>query len=238
MSTSFGLARYGDQQIGYEVLRSPRRRTMGVEVYPDLRVVVRAPIDCAPDIIAARVSRRAKWIKQQLERFRRFSPRTPPRRYVGGETHLYLGKQYRLKLAKGNEEEVMLKGGALMISAPTLLTPERVRSFLMSWYRQRAREVFANILDRYFELFERRGCARPRIAARNMQRRWGSLSASGTMTLNVKLVQAPKICIEYVVLHELCHLIHKHHSTSFYRQLDKLMPDWERRKERLEQALL
>lgn len=238
MSTSFGVVFYGADQIGYEVLPSARRRTMAIEVHPDLRVIVCAPPGCTPELVAARVSRRAKWINRQLERFRRFSPRTPPRHYVSGETHLYLGRQYRLKLAVGDEEGVMLKEGALIISSPKHLTPEHVRSLLLTWYRRRAHEVFSKALDKCYESFERRGCACPRITVRNMQTRWGSLSPNGTMTLNVNLVRAPKICIEYVVFHELCHLIHKHHSAGFYRLLAKLMPDWEQRKQRLEQALL
>lgn len=238
MSESFGLVRYGTEQIRYEVLPSPRRRTMAIEVYPDLRVIVRAPPTCTSDVIASRVSRRVKWINRQLERFRRFSPRTPPRHYVSGETHLYLGRQYRLKLVVGDEERVTLKGGALFVSSPKRLTPEGVRSLLLAWYRRRAKEVFSGVLDKSYAFFERRGYGCPRIAARNMQRRWGSLSGSGTMTLNVNLVRAPKTCIEYVVLHELCHLVHKHHTAGFYRLLAKLMPDWEPRKQRLEEALL
>lgn len=238
MSKSFGLLQYGAEKIDYEVLPSPRRRTLGIEVHPDLRVVVRVPPGFDPDLVAARMGRRAKWISRQIERFRRFSPRTPPRHYVAGETHLYLGRQYRLKLMRGEVEGVKLMQGFIRISSNSDLSPVRVGELLRRWYRERARGLFDELLDERWDFFTRLGYTRPSVSVRTMSHRWGSLSRAGRMTLNSNLVRAPKACIEYVVLHELCHLVHKHHGPNFYRMLGKLMPDWEKRKQRLEQALL
>ena len=92
---------FGTETIGYEIRFLPTRRTLGIEVHPDLSVIVRAPSDCDPAIIIARVGKRAPWISKQLTNFQRYSPRTPARQYVSGETHLYLGRQYRLKVGAG-----------------------------------------------------------------------------------------------------------------------------------------
>ncbi len=238
MSDSIGLLRYGSESIKYVVLASPRRKTLGIEVHPDLRVVVRAPANCNPGAIDLRVRRRAKWIWRQLQHFRRFSPRTPPRHYVGGETHLYLGRQYRLKVVSDDRNSVKLGGGILVVTIAGKPTPDRVKVLLDAWYRGRARSVFVSVLEQSFQYFCKRGHEVPRVMVRAMQRRWGSLSPSHVMTLNCNLVRAPKGCIEYVIVHELCHLVHRHHRPAFYRLLTRLVPDWHRRKARLEEALL
>lgn len=228
---------YGTETIAYEVRFLPSRRTLGIEVHPDMSVVVRAPADCDPDVIQARVGKRAPWISKQLKNFRCYSPRTPQRQYVSGETHLYLGRQYRLKVGAGDTATVkMSRGQIAVITRAARANPEVVHAMLHRWYLDRAREVFGKVLDQYLPILK--GHQRPGLVVRAMQSRWGSLSPAGTMTLNANLVRAPRACIEYVVVHELCHLKHRDHDTKFFRQLGQLMPDWEKRKQRLETALL
>jgi len=227
---------FGTEAIGYEIRFLPTRRTLGIEVHPDLSVVVRAPADCDPDIIQARVGRRASWISKQLTNFQRYSPRTPARQYVSGETHLYLGRQYRLKVGAGETATVKMSRGHLVLTMPGKADPERVRVLLHRWYLDHARLVFTEVLDEWLPRIK--GHQRPRLIVRTMQSRWGSLSQAGTMTLNSNLIRAPRACIEYVVVHECCHLKHRDHDTSFFRLLGQVMPDWEKRKQRLETALL
>lgn len=238
MSWSSGLLIYGDEVIRYKVERRPRRKTLGIEVHPDFRVVVLAPSGCAPTEIGARVRRRARWIARQLEHFRRFRPRTPPRRYVAGETHLFLGRQYRLKFAPGEKPNVTRTRSHLVIAAPYRLTCSGIKDLLEGWYRRQAESVFGGILDKRLLHIARRGLPRPAIEVRPMIRRWGSLSKRGRMTLNLDLLRSPRSCIEYVITHELCHLVHDHHGPEFYRLLTRVMPDWHRRKRLLEEALL
>jgi predicted metal-dependent hydrolase len=228
---------FGTETIDYEIRFLPTRRTLGIEVHPDLSVVVRAPADCDPDIVLARVAKRAAWISRQLKNFQRYSPKTPARRYVSGETHLYLGRQYGLKVGAGDTARVKMSRGQIAVTVPSgRADPLRVQALLHQWYLMHARDVFGIVMDRYLPLF--RGYARPRLIVRTMQSRWGSLSPVGTMTLNVNLVRAPRACIEYVIAHELCHLMHRDHGTAFYRLLGRVMPDWESRKQRLETVLL
>jgi predicted metal-dependent hydrolase len=196
------------------------------------------PPGCTPEEIAGRMRKRAIWINRQREYFSRFVPRTPPRRYLGGETHLYLGRRYRLKLVPGEKSSVALQRGILVVSSPEKLSPMQVKTMLAAWYRRRAVRVYNEVLDDYFALFARRGHERPDIVVRAMDRRWGSLSPRRLMTLNRQLIRAPRSCIEYVVMHELCHLEHKHHGVAFYRLLIRAMPDWQARKYQLEKVLL
>lgn len=227
---------FGTETIGYEIRFMPTRRTLGIEVHPDLSVIVRAPVDCDLEIIQARVGKSASWISKQLTNFQRYSPRTPARQYVSGETHLYLGRQYRLKVGAGETASVKMSRGHLLLTLPGNAEPERVKALLQRWYLDHARQVFITVLDEFLPRFK--GHQRPRLIVRAMQSRWGSLSQAGTMTLNANLVRAPRACIEYVVVHELCHLKHRDHDNSFFRLLGQVMPDWEKRKQRLETALL
>ena len=155
---------------------------------------------------------------------------------MSGETHLYLGRQYRLKVSSGETALVKMSRGHLVLSIPGRPDPGQVKALLHRWYLDHARQVFIDVLDEWLPRFK--DFLRPCLTVRAMQSRWGSLSQAGTMTLNVNLVRAPRACIEYVVAHELCHLKHRDHDTNFFRLLGQVMPDWEKRKQQLETALL
>jgi predicted metal-dependent hydrolase len=238
MIKSNGVVVFGRESIHYEVQFLTTRRTLGIEVHPNLQVLVRAPMDCDPTMITEKVQHRAPWISKQLSAFQRFSPRTTPRQFVSGETHLYLGRQFRLKVSQGTVSSVKMTRGQLIVSTRSKTQPEQVKTILQRWYRQRAREIFGEVLDAGFKPFAQRGHTYPRLAVKSMHTRWGSLSSSGLITLNGNLIRAPKGCIEYVVIHELCHLEHKNHGPKFYRLLEQLMPDWLKRKRKLEEVLL
>ncbi|WP_394538330.1 SprT family zinc-dependent metalloprotease [Lysobacter enzymogenes] len=237
-----GILTYGAERIRYEIVERARRKTLGIEVHPDRRVVVLAPTHCALPLIVERLERRAGWISRQLAMFGRYEKHAHPRHYLGGESHRYLGRQYRLKVIRADSRDPQLKirllHGRLIVAGTKGAGPSEVRSLLRDWYRQRAKAVFARILDGLFEPLSRMGYVLPRIVVREMSGRWGSLSARGQMTLNIDLVQAPKRCIEYVIAHELCHLQHRNHDAAFFKALSKFMPDWQSRKQKLEQCLL
>lgn len=236
MKAMTGTLTYGTETIRYEVRFLASRQTLAIEVHPDSHVLVRAPVGCPEGVIAARVRKRAAWISRQLAEFERYRPRTPARQYVNGESHLYLGRQYRLKVLQEDATGVKLARGQLVVSLPGDADPDRVKVLLHCWYLDRARAVFGEVLDATLPRFK--GVQRPRLIVRAMQSRWGSLSRAGTMTLNVNLVRAPRSCIEYVVTHELCHTRHRDHDAKFFKLLGRVMPDWESRKQKLEAALL
>ena len=227
----------GHAYLVFELLRVPRK-TLEIAVHPAGRVVVKAPVDVKIEDIEARVIRRARWIQKQQAYFQQFRPRTPPRQYIGGETHRYLGRQYRLKLVHGGRASVKLSRGYFWITCQDPRNREEVRRLLWQWLTTRAREKFAESFERCWPHFSRQGLPRPGLKIRRMKTRWGSLSESGALTLNVSLIQTSRECIDYVITHELCHLKHPDHSPSFYRLLEKVMPDWEKRKHKLELSLI
>lgn len=237
MKLDMGAIAYGGKEIFFHVQVSDRK-TMEIAVYPDSRVVVKAPRDVTADDIRGRVQRRARWITKQISYFQQFNPRTPPRQFVSGETHLYLGRQYRLKVSNGEDTGVKLARGNIFVTGRSKLTPVKVQKLLEEWYLGRARIKYVESLERCYSEFRRMGYTQPAIRIRRMKTRWGSLSSRGVLTLNRDLIRAPRNCIDYVVTHELCHLKHPDHSRAFYRLMDQVMPDWERRKHRLELGLV
>lgn len=231
------LIHYGKEQVQFNVLYSARK-TLGIEVYPDCNVVVKAPLGTDPAELQKRVVKRVRWILKQQHYFRQFDPRTPARQFVGGETHLYLGRQFRLAISAGDQDSVKLTRGYFNVEVKSAVSSDKVKKLLDGWYAAKAAVLFEKNIERCWPNFDRLNLPKPRLQIRRMQKRWGSLSGGGQLTLNTDLIRAPKECIEYVITHELCHLQCHDHSSEFYRLLEKVMPDWEERKHKLELALV
>lgn len=233
--------RYGDERIAFE--RVQRRQASGkvlIKVHPDCRVVVSAPRETADDAVLAAVKQRGRWIYEQLRDFRQQLEHVTPRQYISGESHYYLGKQYLLKVieAPDSVQGVKMLRGKLEVSVRSLVTDsakraEKVQALLADWYKARAREVFARRLNAMLEqaiwVTER-----PPLRILTMQTQWGSCSPNGRITLNPHLVKAPRECIDYVILHELCHIAEHNHSEHFYRLMGQVMPGWEKTKAKLD----
>jgi predicted metal-dependent hydrolase len=227
--------RYGDAQIAFTIrLPSRRRRGVAISVMPDGAVIVDAPEDAAPDEVAMLVSRRARWIWQQLQAQRERGTPALPREYVSGESHAYLGRRYLLKIAPctGTVPGVRLARGKLEVRADRQ-DRDTIERLLDAWYRERAQEVFAG---RITEQSARCGWlqAPPAFGLREMRTQWGSCSPQQALLLNPRLVKAPLACVDYVIVHELCHLKEHNHSPRFYRLLTAMLPDWEQRKSELD----
>lgn len=223
----------GDALIPYQVNRG-RRTKARLVVSPNGKVEVRVPAHVSDEWIDAFVSRRRHWVIRQRQYFDQFRPREPDRRYVNGETVRYLGRQYTLKLVTSPEQRARLLGRHLVASVPETRDAERVRGAVQSWYRARAQDVFARRAERCKEIFAPHGVRDPDIVLRSMRRRWGSCTRKGRVLLNPYLVIAPTDCIDYVIIHEMCHLKRPRHDEAFYRLLSTVMPDWSLRRRRLE----
>lgn len=224
---------FGSKEINYE-LTYQDRKTLGIRVYPNCKVRVIAPFDTSELKLKTKLKEKAPWIiKQQLE-FLSYHPLTPPRKYINGETHLYLGRQYKLRIEKASTNEVKLFRGKLLI-----LKKEHTsaKNLLSEWYREKALIHFEETLKKTIPLFTKHNISKPELQIRQMQTRWGSCTPKGKVILNPELVKAPKGSIEYVIIHELCHLIHHNHTRAFYELQESIMPDWKKWKERLETTL-
>lgn len=226
--------KFGSKEINYE-LTYQERKTLGIRVYPDCKVRIIAPNETTEENLISKLREKAPWIiKQQLE-FLSYYPLTPPRKYLNGETHLYLGRQYKLRIEKAAANEVKLFRGRLLV-----LKNERTsaKKILADWYREKAVLHFEDTLKKTLPLFARYDIIDPELQIRLMPTRWGSCTTKGKVILNPELIKAPKGCIEYVVIHELCHLIHHNHSKVFYDLQKTIMPDWKKWKVQLEQILI
>ncbi|MCJ1843776.1 M48 family metallopeptidase [Klebsiella quasipneumoniae subsp. similipneumoniae] len=215
----------------------PRRVVKGrllIKVHPDGRVVASVPPETTEQAMLSALKKRSRWIYQQLRDFRAQQAHVIPRQYVSGESHYYLGKQYQLKVTEAPTlpQKVKMLRGCLEVTVRHK-SAEKVQSLLADWYRERAREVFQRRLDilvpQTLWVSER-----PPIRLRAMQTQWGNCSAKGYLTLNPWLVKAPSDCIDYVLLHELCHVAEHNHSDAFYRLMGQVMPGWEKVKKRLD----
>ena len=229
---------YGDQRYDYSLMRRDRK-TLSISVLPDMTIEVAAPLNACDDDIDKRLRKRAGWIKRQMQFFGQFHPRTPTRKYVAGETHLYLGRRYRLKVTRALQQQVKLKHGFIEVHTHRPSRSDLIEAQVAEWYKTRARKQFARRLTSCIERFADPQAVSPTgLIVRNMSGRWGSMSPGGRLVLNRRLIQAAPHEIEYVIVHELCHRRFHHHGPEFYKLLTRIMPDWEKRKESLERRLI
>lgn len=231
---------YGKDAISFNVQFRPRK-TVAIAVEPDKSVVVTAPEKSDLNIVDRRVQDKARWILKQQQFFEQFVPRTPARRYVSGETHLYLGRQYRLKIHEIPNKtvgcQVKLIGRYIHIYTHNPSDPALTKKLLDDWYLDHAKTKFEERLYSCFQPFAHIGHKRPTLKIRTLKKRWGSLTPTGNLLLNRELIRAPRQCVDYVITHELCHLEHPNHSAQFYNFLSVMLPDWKKNKQQLEQLL-
>ena len=224
---------FGSRTIDFCLVYSDRK-SLGITVTPEMEVLVKAPADTTIEKVKEKIRKKAPWIIKQQSFFLSFQPKTPNRKYIGGETHLYLGRQYRLQIEIGQLESVKLKGKFIVVTSSE---KSRTKSLLHDWYLKHARTKLHEVAAPLIDKFKKHKVEPSSIVLRDMPTRWGSCTPKGKIILNPELIKAPKGCIEYVVIHELCHLIHHDHTQKFLDLQTKEMKDWEKWKMKLEKLL-
>lgn len=228
---------YGNTLIDYN-LEFAERKTLGIKVHPDKSVNVTAPRESSIDKIREKLKGKASWIIKQQGFFLSFHPLTPARKFVSGETHLYLGRQFRLKLHESKSDSVKLTGGYIHVYTNDLLDKKGIQELLKRWYKEKAEQHFNQLFDELKPISNSFYEREPQLSYRWMKKRWGSCDKNGKIHLNLELIKTPKKCIEYVIVHELCHLKYLNHSNAFYTLLEKVYPDWKATKDRLERLMV
>lgn len=218
---------YGDERIEFRnVTRKAENGRVMIQVNPDCSIVVSAPESATVKDIELAVEKRARWISKQVERFKQQNAFVLPRNYVSGESHFYMGKRYLLKV---NSDEHAMQGVKLLRGKIEVnirnSSSEKVKSLLNDWYKNRAREVFTKRLEALLEQTPWVS-EKPQMRIMRMATQWGSCSPTGRLTINPHLVKASRECIDYVLLHELCHLAEHNHSERFYRLMNQVIPKW------------
>lgn len=229
-----GAITFGTTVISY-VANYVCRKTLAIKVFPDGVVSIIAPLDTSKEQIEDKLRKRASWVLKQQRYFESFGERTPPKRFISGESHYYLGKQYILRVTEGKPDCVKYKGRCFEV----VCSPKtKAEELMKEWYRERAKVKFMEIVEVVASQFKKYGVTFSNLYIQEMDSRWGSCTPKGKIILNTELIKAPKICIEYVVIHEFCHLLHSNHTNAFYNLLETEMPDWKRWKDKLERFML
>ena len=207
-----------------EVIRTDRKRS--ASIYLDGEgIKVRVPKDLSDSRVRDLITRKSPWIKRKI---REAELATPPRpkEFVSGETFSYLGRNYRLKVLPGAMPSLKLKGGYLEanISGSYKTQEEEVRSLLVDWYRRHAQEKLEEKTHRHAKILQ----IKPnRVSVKDYKSRWGSCSTTGDISYNWRIVMAPHSIVDYVVVHELCHLLEHNHSAIYWRHVERTIPDFQ-----------
>jgi hypothetical protein len=232
MDAERSQVQWGLTAIPYEIRRSGSRATVSIAVEPSGEVVLTAPRTAPVDKLDRLVRTKAPWIVAKLRR-RSDLPPAPAREFVSGETFLYLGRQYRLRIVLDSSEigPLALEHGWLRIAIPSVIEaphrPGYARAALLDWYLRRAT---TRLPVRVEDWAKKLRVTVPRVLIREPKKRWGSCHPSGIIRLNWRIIQAPTRIVDYVVAHELCHLLHEGHGRKFWAALGQVMPDYEVRR--------
>lgn len=215
-----------------EVIRTDRRRS--ASIYLDGEgIKVRIPKGLSDNYVRDLITRKSPWIKRKLREVELTAP-PKPKEFVSGETFSYLGRNYRLKVLSGDTPSLKLKRGYLeaSISGSSKTREEEVKSLLVDWYRKHAEKRLEEKTRRYAKILQ----VEPnRVSIKDYKSRWGSCSTTGDVSYNWRIVMAPHRIVDYVVVHELCHLLEHNHSATYWRHVERIIPDFEEYREWLKQ---
>jgi predicted metal-dependent hydrolase len=228
--TSVGLLRVevDGQPITFELLHS-RRKTLTLRIHPDLRITVDAPVGTSQSDARNFVSRHARWIARKQAALQQIAPVTAPRQYQNGELFTYLGAKVPLEVELDRIERVRLVAGTLIVGTKTPANQATVRAMIGTWYKRRAEQLYPAVLHTQFTRLQDKlgpGRAEPPLRIRAMKTRWGSCTREGRITLNLALIQMPEALINYVVVHELCHLAEFNHGPRFWALVKSVVPGY------------
>lgn len=223
---------YGTTNIKYSV-KHTNRKTLAIEVHPDNSVWVIAPLDTKVEDIQSRVEKKAPWIAKQQRFFNGRPEKALQPEWISGENFYYLGRQYRLKIHKG-VVDVKLAGKYLNVTVEDKDNKTQIATLVNTWYLKHARTKFEERKNLLLPILEKENLKMNSLLIRKLDKRWGSCTKKGNIVINADLIKAPINCIDYVLIHEICHLKYHDHSNKFWTLLNKYCPDWVKIKDKLE----
>ncbi len=226
---------FGTTIIEYDIKRSDERETVSITVDPEEGVIVTAPEEVSEEKIKEITRSRASWIIEKQEEIKEISEPPLEKEFLSGEKLQYLGRRYRLQLIEKDEREdvsVSLKKGKFLVKIPEGLDDKKrrkiVREALLEWYYEHAENKLKERVKRYKDQV---GVEPSAVKVKQQQKRWGSCTKNKELLYNWRIVMAPMSIVDYVVVHELCHLKEDNHTDRFWRILKSVIPDYEDRKE-------
>lgn len=214
-----------------EVKRSNRTKSATITV-ENGGVCVVVPHQLGNERIAKLLKDKHRWIKEKIALHHKAQPQST-KQFVSGESFSYLGRNYRLKVQQGNYQPIKLINGRFGITLRAgTENPDLIQDSLFSWYKQHAEIKLTEKAKRYAEMM---GVKFNSVGLKTYRSRWGSCSVEGDITFNWKIIMAPNRIVDYVVVHELCHLIHHDHSPKFWREVERIIPNYDECKSWLKQ---
>ncbi len=214
------------------IRRSARRKTLSLCVYPDNRVIVAAPEGISNKEIAGFVERKSDWVRKRLEQNREKQGQSPTRELNPGDMLLYLGVEHTLEVCERRSAGVCCERGKIIVSIhPEIPAGTRapfVRRLLVTWYANMALKKIKERVTHYIGII---GVTPRAVRIKSLRSRWGSCSTNGGINFAWNIILAPEPVLDYLVVHELCHLVHHNHSAEYWKLVEKFLPEHrERRK--------
>jgi hypothetical protein len=218
------------EDIEYDLLSGHTRKTTDIVIERTGRVTVRAPEGHSPEQVDAVVRSKRMWIYRSLAEWKDLNASAVAREWVNGETFLYLGRSYRLALVSDDGPDLQLKEGRFRLQKALIETggTSAARQAFETHYTDKGLE---RIGQRVAYFAPKVGVEVAAVKVKDMGYRWASCGRSGVLNFHWKSMMAPPRIIDYIAVHELCHLHHRDHSDAFWNEVDKVMPDYRERKE-------
>jgi|LGOV01.1.fsa_nt_gb predicted metal-dependent hydrolase len=220
---------YGTLRLEFTISYS-KRKTIEIGVEPPAVITVVAPEGIADEVLLKHVKTKAKWIVQKLHEIKEIQSQRLDREYVNGEAFMYLGRNYSLKIVDDTERKkpiTKLYQGKFIITAPTR-KQENLKQSMEAWYRQKTLEKVVEKIAYYQKYFN----VEPMdIKVKEQKKRWASCTPKKELLFNWRCVMAPSWVMDYIVVHEMCHMIYMDHSREFWQLVERIMPDYDRRRE-------
>jgi hypothetical protein len=214
-----------DTTLPVQLVRTDRRKTVSISL-EDGAVRVLAPKRLAERRIQEIVDKKSNWISKRLKD-QAAAPKIQTKHFVDGEMFSYLGKHYTFEQRQDAQSSVKLKSGRLISTLDSTVSEKEAieahRSQVTNWYRDRAADVLGQKTAQHGDVLNLKPSS---LKIKNYKARWGSCSIKGEISYNWKIIMAPPRIIDYVVIHELSHLVHHDHSDKFWRQVGKSFPDY------------
>lgn len=228
--------KYGKYSYEYYLVLQDRK-TVALTVQPSLNIILKCPFLYDADKIERFLKRKWLWLEKQVQFFKKYQKKMVQKEYVSGESFLYLGRQYQLLVKAAKNPQIKLEKGKITVfTTKSLQDRETNKDLLKKWFEQRTRSVFTARLKEVMKKFNYDFT--PVLVIRKMQKRWGSYLSNKKIILNPLLIRASKDCIDYVIVHELCHMKHKNHNKNFFKLQKTIIPNWKGVKEKLELRFL
>lgn len=222
--------------IDYKIIRRARRKTASIIVKPDKTIQVVVPAFLEDGEIAQLVSKKKKWISNKIAEIDNNQLKVTPHRYDEGELFPFRGNNYRLLTPIGNRAEITFSAETITVPLPPKLPPKAKRNFIQTtlnlWYTRTAREILSEKTIHFSQLC---GLVPTSVGTKDYKSRWGCCFGDGRIYYNWRIIAAPEHIIDYVVIHELCHLAEPNHSHKYWKIVAEILPDWRARRAWLKQ---